>query len=718
VPESFRRRWQGVAQRIARRRWDLTALLNAADPRAALPERHLWWIRLTEWLRHPEPVRGDDAPSEPHSPPTPIALRRLRHLLNVLERHPEYRERVVGLLRAFRREVDVAALLADFGFAERVAMFGEALDRLRRRVLPATPATTDLAHLFGLLFPDEEDATWIDAIGDADLARLARLFEDARPDDEPPLGWRAPFHDALLILAAQVAAAGSSAAMRQRMSAELLAGRPFRQLLRTAESLLDHAEAGDRAALLRDAQMLHALLDACRHATASIRGHLEDHGVSIDLLFQMEQLHERTLRIEALLACLLAPAALSPAGVPAGVLATVPAPSEAVGPGREIAHLVATLVRVASEQRSLRALFARQYSMLARKLAERHAETGQHYITRTRAEWWAMLKRALGGGAVIAGTTFAKFAIAAIGLSAFWGGFWAGINYAASFVAIHLLHWTVATKQPAMTAPAMAAKLDGVADEAALESFVDEVANLIRSQTAGILGNLAMVVPVVLAVQATSAALFGRPVVGEATAEHVLHDLTLLGPTPLYAAFTGVLLFAASLVAGWAENWFVLHRLDSALRWNPRIVSLLGASRAARWSGWWRANVSGIAANVSLGLLLGIVPVLLQFFGLGIQVRHVTLSTGQIAAAVGAFGWPLLGRPELWGPILWCLAAVPLTAALNLGVSFFLAFKLAMRSRGIRVADRSRIYSALRRRLRTRFASFLVPPRTATKVQP
>jgi site-specific recombinase len=375
-------------------------------------------------------------------------------------------------------------------------------------------------------------------------------------------------------------------------------------------------------------------------------------------------------------------------------------------------------VRVASERRSLRALFARQYSMLARKLAERNAETGEHYITRDRAEWWTMLRKALGGGAVIAGTTFAKFALGALALTAFWGGFWAGINYAVSFVAIHLLHWTVATKQPAMTAPAMAAKLDNVADDEAVEGFVDEVAHLIRSQTAGIVGNLAMVVPVVLAVQAAGSAVLGKPLVGETSAQHVLRDLTLLGPTPLFAAFTGVLLFASSLIAGWAENWFVLHKLDSALRWNPRILGLLGASRAAFWSQWWRANISGIAANVSLGLLLGIVPTLFQFFGLGIEVRHVTLATGQIAAAVGAFGWSLLGQPELLWSVLWCVAAIPLIGALNLGVSFFLAFRLAMRSRGIRVADRSRIYAALRRRLRTRFMSFLLPPRAAGKPAP
>ena len=36
--------------------------------------------------------------------------------------------------------------------------------------------------------------------------------------------------------------------------------------------------------------------------------------------------------------------------------------------------------------------------------------------------------------------------------------------------------------------------------------------------------------------------------------------------------------------------------------------------------------------------MLGIVPVVAAFFGLPLDVRHVTLSTGQLAAAVGAAG--------------------------------------------------------------------------------
>jgi site-specific recombinase len=339
--------------------------------------------------------------------------------------------------------------------------------------------------------------------------------------------------------------------------------------------------------------------------------------------------------------------------------------------------------------------------------SERNAETGEHYITTDRAAWRLMLRRAAGGGAVIAGTTFAKFAIAALGLTAFWAGFWAGVNYAASFVIVMLLHWTVATKQPAMTAPAMAASLASGTDDAHVEAFVDRVAQLIRSQMAGILGNLMVCGPLVLAVQLASQALFGAPLVGAKEGEHVLHALTLLGPTAFFAAFTGVLLFASSLIAGWAENAFVFHRLDSAIAWNPRAVALLGAARAQRWARWWRANVSGLAANISLGLMLGLVPTVAAFFALPIEVRHVTLSTGQWMAAAGALGWEVLRQPAFW----WCAAGIAVTGVLNLTVSFWLAFKVALRSRGIQVRERRRIGAAIRERLRRDPLSFVRPPR-------
>jgi len=651
--------------------WDLTALLNAADPQAALAERNLWLVRLLEWLRH--------GPRDEAAAGTPLPLVRLKHLLNVLERHPQHGWAFAEVIAGVWSEVDAVSLFAEVGFAPRMALWHEFLARLRRRLLPATADTRDLSALFELLFGAESDEDWIAAIDDGLLRRLSLLFA-AAPDG----GWRVEMQAAVTVLVSSVHAAGLAGPLRVRMDELLLQDRPFHQLPSAWEAVERALQQRESDVLGPTLQYLRALLDRCRAAALTVPEHLEAHGVSVDLMFSVEQLTARLDRIEDLLACLVSPE-----------------------PQRELLRLVAGLVRVVHERRSLRTLFARHYSLLARKVAERSAETGEHYITRNRAEYRDMLRRAAGGGAVIAGTTFLKFAIGLLGFTAFWGGFWAGVNYALSFVLIHLLHWTVATKQPAMTAPAMAHKLLHIERDEALEGFVDEVTHLTRSQAAGILGNLALAAPVVLAVQGLCWLAFGAPLVGVQDAEYVLHSLGLFGPSLLFAAFTGTLLFASSLIAGWVENWFVFHRLDSAIAWNPRIVATFGQARAQAWSRWWRTNISGLTANISLGLMLGLVPALFGFFGLGVEVRHVTLATSQLAAAVGALGVGVMATWAFWSCVL-CIAGIGL---LNVGVSFFCAFKVALRSRGVRLADRKRVYAAIRQRLRREPLSFLVPPR-------
>ena len=676
--------------------WDLSALVNAADPKASLAERHLWMVRLMEWLRHERagPPQGQNseratqgntrqsgasAASAAGSDDarTPLALLRLRLLLNQIDRNDDLRQRVQGVAHSFWAGIDAASLYADLGFGARLSFGSELLSRLQNRLLPGTPETRDLAALFRLLF-EPRDLDWLQALDATTLARSAALLGPGAA------ATRAMLLEAITILVSAVHAAGYTPALRQRMDAALLQDEPFRQITPAAAALRQSLLEGRGDDALRDAAYLRALLDACHRAAASVMPHLEAYGVSVDIVFDLDQLQGRTQRIEALVDCVLAP-----------------------DPVAEHHRLLQELVRALAEVGSVRALFARHYSLLARQVAERSAETGEHYITRDRSEYRDMLRRACGGGAVIAGTTFAKFAIAALGLSAFWGGLWAGVNYALSFLLVMLLHWTVATKQPAMTAPALAATLPSgrSSSDDEVQAFVDRVAQLIRSQMAGIAGNLALCAPLVLAVQLLAQVLLGRPLVGAQEAEHVLQGITLLGPTALFAAFTGVLLFASSLIAGWAENWFVFHRLDSAIAWNPRIVARLGALRAQRWAHWWRAHVSGVAANVSLGLLLGLVPVLAHFFGLPLDVRHVTLASGQLGAALGALGFGLLGEPAFW----WCVAGIAVTGVLNLGVSFWLAFKVALRSRGVRVQDRARIGAAVRRRMLRRPLSFVLP---------
>jgi site-specific recombinase len=650
---------------------DLQGLLAGLDPTADVAQRHIWLIDLFDW------VRGDRASPQ-------AAMGRVQLLLDAIEARPELRERLRAWWRAFTQSVDLTTLLADYGFAPRTAFASELGERLRRKILPGTPETTDASDLFRMVLPGVFDAGWIALLDEAQLARIGALLADAALDDDGAPRWRHTVMDAVTYCASQVVAAGFSPELRLRMSAELGAARPFHSLMADLDELREQvfAQPRDEEALQAAFIAFRGRLDACRAVTSSVYTHLEDNGISVGLVFRLRQLRERVLRIRELLDCLMAPN---------------PAPS--------VARLMGRLVLAGGERNSIRALIASNSSMLAAKVTERSAETGEHYITRDRTSYLQMLKKAAGGGALTSVTVLLKFGIYALGLSAFWSGLGAGLMYAASFVAIQLLHLTLATKQPAMTAPALAARLRDIKSDAAVGDFVDEVANLVRSQVAAVLGNVLVVVPAMLAVALLAGLALGRPLLDAAHASATLDSLSLLGPTALYAAITGILLFSASIVAGWTENAFVLHRLDSAMRYNPRIGAVLGAARARRWADFMRTHISGFASNISLGLMLGLLPAFAGFFGLGLDVRHVTLSAGQIAAAAASTGLAVLREPALW----WAVAAIPVIGALNVSVSFYFAFRLALRAHSVSLGDRARIRRAIWARWRSRPVSFFLP---------
>jgi site-specific recombinase len=644
----------------------LATLLARLDPNAALADRHVWLIDLLQW------VRGD-------SRSAPAAVARLQQFMVAVEAQPAVHARLQAWWRTLLQTVDVTPLLADFGFAPRTAFISELTERIRGKLLPGTPETVDASELFSLLTPSRFDAQWLTLLDETQIGRLTELLTEHSDADE--WGWQHNLLDALTYCTAQIRATGFAPELRLRMSDEEKKARPFHALPADVEDLRriffdPQCNTEDlQAAVARYRERM----ETCRRAINSIYAHLDQHGISMGMVFRLRQLRARFLRVRELLDCLLSPK-----------------------PAAAAVKLLARMALVAEDRKSIRALIAANSTLLAAKMSERSAETGEHYIARSRADYRDMLGKALGGGAITAVTTALKFAVIGLGLSAFWSGMGASLVYASSFVVIQLLHFTLATKQPAMTAPTMAAKLKELDASDAVGAFVDEVTLLVRSQSASVLGNVLMVVPVVVLINLLIVLISGQAMLSPAQAQHVLHSLSLWGPTLLWAAFTGGLLFVASLMAGWAENWFVLNRLESAMRYNPRITAALGNARAERWSHFLRNNISGLASNMALGFMLGMIPPITDFLGLQLDVRHVTLSAGQLAAAGAALGMEVWRLPAFW----WCVAAIPLIGLLNLGVSFYCAFRLAAQAHSVSSADRKRIRAAIWLRLRQRPSSF------------
>jgi site-specific recombinase len=642
---------------------------------AASPEERLAWLRdLAAWLKAGLGDNDEARTTRPQSI-------RLRHLLALLDRQPERKTAVAQALRASMDRRDAADLLMETGLPSEGGFLGEFVRRIFAKILPEPPPS-DLASLFLQVFPDREDADLVAGVAEDNWAGVLALFAHGDEDGHFRRALADAAARAISALAVQACSATLPSAVRRRMlkaDGEMLAAWTLPEIgARFAKACL----AQDAEGRERCAAELRAAIAATLAEVDQAYAHLDAQGVSVAIVYQLERVRAQAQRIGDLLELLVHPER-APGLLPA---------------------FVARLIHDVHDQRDAVALLRQNFELAARKVVERSAETGEHYITRNRAEYRDMVKRASGGGAVMAVTTYVKFAFTALHWPPFFDGLLASLNYAATFVFIQFAGLTVATKQPAMTAPALAARLKGAEDPAKREAFVDEVANLVRSQSASIFGNVFLVFPAAYLLGMLLSAAFAMPV-DPAKAAKTVESLSLLGPSALYAAFTGVLLWISSVLAGWMDNWFAYRRLGPAIGHHRRLVYVFGPSSMQRVARFLEHEIAGLTANISLGFMLGSLPVVFAFFGLPVEVRHVTLSTGQLAASLEMLGWGLLGTHAFWLAV----AGIAVIGALNVGVSFALALSVAIRARGTAGVQRRAVYGAILRRMAREPGSFLFP---------
>ena len=679
MPESLPERVSPPEPAVAKRpeTGALDLILLEADPAAELPDRVNWLRALVRWIRQPLP------PSETAPLARPEHVR-LRRLLTLLDHQPELKCTTARTLRSLVRDTCALDLFCETGLPRESGFFSETFQRLSQRLLPTPPYDGDLGTLFACLFPEAEDAVWVRALDEDTVRRVRGLFVHGHAPDEAE--WNtlvADMEDAVVHLSGQVASMGGSTAVRTRMERRNYRDLPFARLLQSVNAALACRRRGAADALLAEMTQFHLHLDACHAALDRATRHLEDYGVSPGLVYQLERMRAQLRRVQTLMELLARPEV----------------------PDRRLAEFVAELVQENQERLGVGQLLRDSSSLFGRRLVDRSAEAGEHYITRTAGEYAHMLKSAAGGGVVMAGTTFLKVLIFAAMLAPLFQGFFAGLNYAAGFVLIQLLGFTVATKQPANTAPALARQMHELRDAKRLDALVDEIVFLVRSQAAAIFGNLALVVPVAILLEFLFESAFGRPLMPEAKARHAIESFSVLGPSLLYAAFTGVLLWLSGLFAAAADHWFTYKRIAQALEHSPALNRWCSEKRLRETATFLRGNIAGLAGNVSLGFMLGLLPEIFRFAGLPLDIRHVTLAAATLAAAVTGLGPELLSAPGFWLSVVGVLGV----GLLNVAVSFSLAFLLAMRARDVRAPERRMLYRALLGRFVRRPFAFLLP---------
>jgi site-specific recombinase len=587
-------------------------------------------------------------------------------------------------------------LFSRLGLPSDRGFWGESLDRIAQRFLPEPRDERDLRQLTARLFPSHADLRFLAATPPDLLIELVTVLQDPAHGSAPWAPVLGHLLDTVALLPMRVSAVGLSDVIRARSPDVRLEESPFFRLPRSVDALMSAArsrslaastEAAEREVRTR-AAACRALMAECRTVTVAVVHNLERYGVSVDVVYRLELIDRNLDRLGVLIG------QLDPDG-----------PAERAG---RLKALLVQLVDVRLRDRKLLAIVRDNLHLLARKIIERAGHTGEHYITSTRAEYVKMLLSAGGGGALTAGTTALKYMIGWAHLAPFIEGAVAATNYALSFIVMQLLGFTLATKQPSMTAAALAATLRDTASHPDLTALVGTIARITRSQLAAALGNIGLVIPAAVLFDLAWRARFGAPFLDPATAQYTIESLhPTRGGTLFYAALTGVLLWTSSIVAGWMENWSVYRQLPEALA-DHRLGRYVGRGTMRALSRFFARNIAGFGGNASLGLLLGMTPVMGKFFGLPLDVRHVTLSTGALTLGVCALGWDGTSEEALLAAGL----GIVCIGLLNFGVSFVLALAVALRARQVERKDRLRLLLSVIATFARSPLQFVFPPRS------
>jgi site-specific recombinase len=662
----------------------LLAGLREAPPRLD----HGWLIELVDALR---PARGQSPAA---------AAERVDRLCDRLETAPEDAAALATHLFALFAGRRQRHLLAETGVALESGFLSELTGRIARRWLPAVPDPGLWMDILGEVFPRADDARWVEAVGQARWTRLIAILAQAAAD-LPGTGagrqrLRHETLEALRLLAHRLAALGTHAEMlRYHGSADT----PDAVFLDQASALLAwcaQAEASEHPLAIvapEAAERLDRALDSCDAALDAVRERARRQGASVALTLRLRHCRQSVARIRRLMAIARAepPAACAQA-----------------------AGLLIDLVRGEASRDSVRALLAGSSDLVALQITENTSRTGEHYVTADRREWLAMARSAMGAGVIVGFMAMVKILLAGLHLPPFWEALAFGLNYAAGFVLVHLLHFTIATKQPAMTASRIAAAIgEGREREPprVLEDLVTLTAQVSRTQLVAIAGNVLLAFPVSLAIAGLWLWAGGTPLGGPAKAAHMLADLhPWLSAALPHAAIAGVCLFLAGIVSGYYDNRCVYARVPQRLARHPGLNRLLGPARSAALARYVEDNLGAIAGNVAFGLMLGFVGFGGTILGLPLDIRHVTFAAANLAYGSVGLDWQI-------APLEFAIAAlgVGLIGLVNLVVSFALAFATAMKARGLRVRQFGAYARVLAARMRREPRSFVLPPPEAPR---
>lgn len=350
--------------------------------------------------------------------------------------------------------------------------------------------------------------------------------------------------------------------------------------------------------------------------------------------------------------------------------------------------LIYNIIEYKSHKNNISELFNDSTRLLSHLITNHTAETGRHYIASNIQGFIKMFWKASGGGVIVGFLCVLKLLYSYGDGSDFYYAFMYSFNYAMGFIVIYLMGFTLATKQPAMTASTMAKVLsEGKNHNSNYREFSHLIAQLSRTQFIAFLGNVLWAFPVSLVLIYTLDVLLNQNF-SATKATHLLNDLNPMETSPLlHASIAGVYLFISGIISGHISNNSVYYKIPERIAKNPTLRMFFGEKVAENISHFYKKNWAGIMSNFWFGVCLGVTGTIGKFLGLDLDIRHITFAAGNFA--LGLYGKDFEISLSLF---VICVITIGLIGFFNFIVSFGLSMILALRSRKVSIGRTGDIF--------------------------
>jgi site-specific recombinase len=634
-------------------------------------------LEIVQWLR-PAQADSDQAGPEVEG--------RIKALCAGVKARESLRGLVSERLRGWLDKAELFPALTSVGILPRKGFQSELARRLYERINPPPKDPHDLSDILEILFTHADDGAWVAAVGDkAWLSLFTTLWHPPEND------WRSllvlaldEMIYALEMLSIWVAAEELEPDLVRLEPRLMYRDSPFIGFQREMAGFVRACEAwlaGDKTREKNDAHA-RVLLDQCNKEIVFFRRRAVTRGTSIATTYLLERLEQTLGRI--------------------GILLDIVDVTHGTRSVESACELFRQLVTATTQRNSIRALWRQNIRLLSRTVTENVSDHGEHYVTRDRGEYFAMFRSAAGAGLIIPLLALMKIQVGTVGFDPGVETLFYCLIYGLGFVLIHALGFTIATKQPAMTAARFASAVEkegrGGANPRLLARLLVQVS---RSQFIAILGNVAVALLMSLLVSELYRYVTGQTLLTEAQQHYQQYALKPFASLALFhAGIAGVWLFLSGLIAGFFDNRAAYLSVAERLRYHPLVRRIL----PSRWRigiGNYLAEHSGaIAGNFLFGCMLGATGYVGYQVGLPLDIRHVAFSSANL-------GYAHVSDPQMFVSLF---ASVLLIGMINLLVSFSLALFVALRARGVRISSVRLLLRALGQEIRKKPSSLVWPP--------